>query len=91
MFYFLDTTDPVAYTTLKLGAGGGRILGSSSTRVFEARTAIGREHFACLDPIVTQIFTLLISNGEKILSNVNVVVRGQVKSENSSLPAALCV
>ena len=29
--------------------------------------------------------TGLICNGEKILSNVNVVVGGQVKSENSSL------
>ena len=48
-------------------------------------TAIRREHFACLDRIVPQIFILLISNGEKILSNVNVVGRGQVKSENSSL------
>ena len=53
--------------------------------------ATGREHFACLDPIVTQIFILLISNGEKILSNMNVVGRGQVKSENSSLPVAVRV
>ena len=35
-------------------------------RVFETWTATGREYFA--------IFVLLISNGEKILSNVNVVV-----------------
>ena len=34
---------------------------------------------------------LLISNGEKFLSNVNAVVRGQVKSENSSLPVAVRV
>ena len=39
-------------------------------RVFEARTATRREHFVCLDPIVTQIFILLISNGETILSNL---------------------
>ena len=45
-----------------------------SARVFEARTATGREHFACQDRIVSHIFILLISNGEKILSNVNVVV-----------------
>ena len=86
-------------------------------RVFDTRTATGREHFACRDRIVAQIFILLapvvqrldnaiqrinhypadstvcfvntypldsviqplnnrgqISNGEKILSNVNVVV-----------------
>ena len=42
--------------------------------VFETRTATGREHFACLDSGVSQIFILIISNGEKILSNVNVVV-----------------
>ena len=43
------------------------------------------------EPCCPQIFILLISNGEKILSNVNVVVRGQVRSENSSLPVAVCV
>ena len=41
--------------------------------------------------MVSQIFILLISNGEKILSNVNVVVRGQVKIETSSLPVAVRV
>ena len=40
---------------------------------------------------MSQIFIPLISNGEKILSNVNVVVRWQVKSENSSLPVAVRV
>ena len=50
------------------------IQGSLSTRVFETRTATGREPFAFLDRIVSQIFILFISNGEKILSNVNVVV-----------------
>ena len=30
-----------------------------------------------------------MSNGETILSNVNVVVCGQVKNENSSLPVAV--
>ena len=34
---------------------------------------------------------LLISNGEKILINVSVVVCGQVKTENSSLPVAVRV
>ena len=34
---------------------------------------------------------LFISNGEKIRSNVNVVVRGQVKSETSSLAVAVRV
>ena len=34
---------------------------------------------------MSQIFILLICNGEKILSDVNLAVRGQVKSENSSL------
>ena len=49
------------------------ILGSLSTRVFETRMATGREHFTCQDSGVSQIFVLIISNGEKILSNVNVV------------------
>ena len=38
--------------------------------------------------VFAQIFILLISSGEKILRNVNVVVRGQVKIENSSFLAA---
>ena len=66
-------------------------LGSLSTRVFETRTATGREQFAFLDRIVSQIFILFISNGEKVLNKVNVVVWGQVKSENSSLPVAVRV
>ena len=41
---------------------------------FEKRTATGREHFACQDSGVSQISKLIISNGEKILSNVNVIV-----------------
>ena len=41
-------------------------------RILETRTA--RECFTCMDRIVSQIFILLISDGEKILSNVNVVV-----------------
>ena len=49
-------------------------IGSLSTRVFETWTATGREQFAFLDRIVSQIFILFISNEEKILSNVNVVV-----------------
>ena len=64
-------------------------IGSLSTRVFETRTATGREYFTCQDSGVSQIFVLIISNGEKILSNVNVVVWKQVKRENSSLPVAV--
>ena len=67
------------------------ITGSLSTRVFETRTATGRENFACQDSVVSQIFVLIISNGEKILSIVNVVERKQVKRENNSLPVAVRV
>lgn len=56
-----------------------KTLGSLSTHVFEMRTAAGREHFVYQDSGVSQIFILIIANGEKILSNVNVVVRKQVK------------
>ena len=35
---------------------------------FEMRTATGREILACQDSGVSQIFTLIISNGEKILA-----------------------
>ena len=48
-------------------------LGSLSMRVFETRTATAKEHFVSQDSGVSQIFILIISSGEKILSNVNVV------------------
>ena len=41
------------------------ILGSLSTRVFETRTATGREHLAYQESIVSQIFVLLISNEKR--------------------------
>ena len=40
----------------------------------ETRPATGRENFACQDSGVSQIFILIISNGEKILRNINAVV-----------------
>ena len=67
------------------------IIGSLSTRVFESRKATGREYFMFQDSGVSQIFILIISNGEKILGDVNVVVWRQVKKENSSLPVAVRV
>ena len=64
-------------------------LGSLNTHVFETRTTTGRGHFACQDSGVSPIFIPSISNGEKILGNVNAVVRRQVIRENSSLPVAV--
>ena len=51
-----------------------QLMGSLSTCVFETRTATEIEYFVCEDRSVCQISILLISNGEKIVSNVNVVV-----------------
>ena len=45
----------------------------------------GNERFACQDSSVSQIFSLLISNGGNILSNVKVVLNKQVKMENKQL------
>ena len=49
-------------------------LGSLSSRLFKTRTATGREHFASQDRGVPKRFVLILSNGEKILGDVNVVV-----------------
>ena len=68
-FRTTDTTDTTDTTIWKPG-----LIGSLSTRVFETRTATGREHFTCHDSGVSQIFVLIISDGEKILSSINVVV-----------------
>ena len=58
--------------------------------------ATGREHFACQESGVSQIFGLIISNEQKILSNVNVVVSRQVtvkgKTAHFRLPVrVLCL
>ena len=53
--------------------------------------ATGREHFECQDSGVSQNVIPITSNGENILSNVNVVVCRQVKRESSSLPVAIRV
>ena len=59
-------------------------------RVFETRTATGREHFTCQDSGVSQIFVLIISDGEKILNNVNVVYENRLKGKTAHfrLPSA---
>ena len=56
-------------------------LGSLSTRVLETRTATRREHFAYQGSDVSWIFILIISNGEKILINVNVGYQQSEKFE----------
>ena len=43
-------------------------------RVFETRTATGSEYFARQDSGLSQIFKLRVSNSEKILGDINVVV-----------------
>ena len=53
---------------------GAGAIGSLSTRVFETRTATGSEYFARQDSGLSQIFKLRVSNSEKILSDINVVV-----------------
>ena len=48
--------------------------GSLSTRVFETGTATGSEYFARQVSGLSQLFKLRVSNSEKILSDINVVV-----------------
>ena len=47
---------------------------SLSMGVFETWTASGRGHLEFQDIVVSQTFIPIISNGEKILDNVNLVV-----------------
>ena len=47
---------------------------NSTCDVFETWTTTGSEHFACPDSSVSHIFKLIISNVEKILYNINVIV-----------------
>ena len=61
------------FESFQIHRDGNHSIGSLSTRVFKTRTPTGREHFKCHDNGVSQIFTLIISNGEKILSNINLV------------------
>ena len=71
----------------KFGGINSMTLGSLSTRVFEMRTATGRGHFAYQDSGVSQI---IISNGEKILSNINVLCEDKLKGKTAHfrLPSA---
>ena len=62
------------YQSPSLFLFGTSEIGSLSSRVFETLAASGREHLACQDSGVSQIFILIIFDGEKILSFVNVVV-----------------
>ena len=49
----------------------------------------GSEHLARQESGLSQIFILMVSTFEKILYNIYVAVRRQVKKENSSLPVAV--
>ena len=52
--------------------------GSLSTRVFETRTATGREHSVCQDSGVSHIFILIVHNREKVLSIVYVMCEDEL-------------
>ena len=67
-----------------------RIVGSLSARVFETRTAIGREHFASQGSGVSQIFILIISNGEKKHGNEMCLCEDKLKGKTTHflLPSA---
>ena len=73
-----------------VGSGGSNPLNKKRNQALHAFLRRGRRPEENISrAIVSQIFILLISNEEKILSNVNAVVWGKVKSENSSLPVAV--
>ena len=56
----------------------GRVqIGSLRRRVFETRVATRKERFACQDSDVFQICILIISNGEKIISNIHYLHKSQ--------------
>jgi len=47
------------------------------------------EHFRCQGSGFSQIFQLIVSTSEKILNNINVVLKRQVKWVNSLLLVAI--
>ena len=60
-----------------------------ASNVFEPRTEILSEHFACQESGLFQISTLTVSTTGEMLENINVVARRKVKQENSLLPFAV--
>ena len=66
------------------------VLGILSTRVFETRTATGRDQFAFQDSCVSQIFIRIISNGEKKLDNEMWLCEDKLKGKTGHfrLPSA---
>ena len=61
-----------------------------SAPIFETRTATGREHFASQGSGVSQIFVLIISNGEKKLGNEMWLCEDKLKGKTAHfrLPSA---
>ena len=72
------------------GVCGKALIGSFSTRVFETRTATGREHFACQDSGISQNILLTIPNGGKIPNNISGLceVKAKGKTAGFRLPSA---
>ena len=62
---------------------------ASARDVFEQQKETGSGHFTCQGRGLSHIFKLIVSNSEKILNDINVVVRRQVKVENRLLPLAV--
>ena len=65
------------------------ILESLSKRRFWATGGTGSEHLARQDSGPSQIFKLIVCTSEKKLNNIVVVVRRQLKEENSSIPLSV--
>ena len=63
----------------ELFGGGSGIIGSLSVQRFWATDGNG----------LSQIFKQIVSTGKKRLNNINLVVRREVKYENSALPVAV--
>lgn len=60
-----------------------------ASNVFEPRTEILTEHFACQESDLFKISKLTVSTTGEMLENINVVARRKVKLENSLLPFAV--
>ena len=59
-------------------------IGSLSTRVFERADGNRKRNISCARTVVSpRFFILIISNGEKILSNVNVLCKDKLKEKTA--------
>ena len=79
------------FVSAQMQQKGLRAVHTKDRNIFEPQMEAGSEHFTCQENGLSHIFKIIVSASEQILNNRNLVLRIQVKQENSSLLVAIGV